>query len=48
MASAGQRNRPRPQPRSLHLFLAGAGVKKGFSYGESDEFGFPRASAPWK
>ncbi len=25
-------------------FLAGAGVKKGFSYGESDEFGFKAAA----
>ena len=35
-------------PEAFTCFLAGAGVKKGFSYGESDEFGFPRASAPWK
>lgn len=35
-------------PGAFTCFLAGAGVKKGFSYGESDEFSFPRASAPWK
>jgi len=27
-------------PSAFTCFLAGAGVKKGFSYGESDEFGF--------
>lgn len=27
-------------PGAFTCFLAGAGVKKGFSYGESDEFGF--------
>ncbi|MDM4017533.1 DUF1501 domain-containing protein [Roseiconus lacunae] len=27
-------------PDAFTCFLAGAGVKKGFSYGESDEFGF--------
>jgi len=26
-------------PDAFTCFLAGAGVKKGFSYGESDEFG---------
>ena len=27
-------------PDAFTCFFAGAGVKKGFSYGESDEFGF--------
>ncbi|WP_168564906.1 DUF1501 domain-containing protein [Crateriforma spongiae] len=31
-------------PDAFTCFLAGAGVKKGFSYGESDEFGFKTAS----
>jgi len=31
-------------PGAFTCFLAGAGVKKGFSYGESDEFGFKAAS----
>lgn len=30
-------------PGAFTCFLAGAGVKKGFSYGESDEFGFKTA-----
>ena len=30
-------------PNAFTCFLAGAGVKKGFSYGESDEFGFKAA-----
>ena len=30
-------------PAAFTCFLAGAGVKKGFSYGESDEFGFKAA-----
>ena len=30
----------------LPFFLAGGGVKKGFSYGESDEFGFKAAVDP--
>ncbi|EMI56427.1 DUF1501 domain-containing protein [Rhodopirellula sallentina] len=30
-------------PDAFTCFLAGAGVKKGFSYGESDEFGFKSA-----
>lgn len=30
-------------PGAFTCFLAGAGVKKGFSYGESDEFGFRAA-----
>ena len=30
-------------PDAFTCFLAGAGVKKGFSYGESDEFGFKTA-----
>jgi hypothetical protein len=30
-------------PGAFTCFLAGAGVKKGFSYGESDEFGFKGA-----
>ncbi len=30
-------------PSAFTCFLAGAGVKKGFSYGESDEFGFKTA-----
>jgi hypothetical protein len=30
-------------PGAFTCFLAGAGVKKGFSYGESDEFGFKSA-----
>lgn len=33
-------------PDSFTCFLAGAGVKKGFSYGESDEFGFKAAINP--
>ncbi|MGI9244767.1 MAG: DUF1501 domain-containing protein, partial [Verrucomicrobiales bacterium] len=33
-------------PNAFTCFLAGAGVKKGFSYGESDEFGFKIASNP--
>ncbi len=31
-------------PDAFTCFLAGAGVKKGFSYGESDEFGFKAAT----
>ncbi len=31
-------------PSAFTCFLAGAGVKKGFSYGESDEFGFQATS----
>lgn len=31
-------------PGAFTCFLAGAGVKKGFSYGESDEFGFKAAA----
>jgi hypothetical protein len=31
-------------PDAFTCFLAGAGVKKGFSYGESDEFGFKAAA----
>ncbi len=31
---------------SGNRWLAGAGVKKGFSYGESDEFGFKAAVDP--
>ncbi|MEE2937946.1 MAG: DUF1501 domain-containing protein [Planctomycetota bacterium] len=30
-------------PNAFTCFLAGAGVKRGFSYGESDEFGFKAA-----
>ncbi len=30
-------------PAAFTCFLAGAGVKKGYSYGESDEFGFKAA-----
>lgn len=30
-------------PSAFTCFLAGAGVRKGFSYGESDEFGFQAA-----
>ncbi len=30
-------------PSAFTCFLAGAGVRKGFSYGESDEFGFKAA-----
>ena len=33
-------------PDAFTCFLAGAGVKKGFSYGESDEFGFKSAVDP--
>ncbi len=33
-------------PNAFTCFLAGAGVKKGFSYGESDEFGFKVAVEP--
>jgi hypothetical protein len=33
-------------PDAFTCFLAGAGVKKGISYGESDEFGFKVASNP--
>ncbi len=33
-------------PDSFTCFMAGAGVKKGFSYGESDEFGFKAAVEP--
>ena len=33
-------------PDSFTCFLAGAGVKKGISYGESDEFGFKAAVNP--
>ena len=33
-------------PDAFTCFLAGAGVKKGISYGESDEFGFKVASDP--
>ena len=30
-------------PNAFTCFLTGAGVKRGFSYGESDEFGFKAA-----
>jgi uncharacterized protein (DUF1501 family) len=30
-------------PNAFTCFLAGAGVKKGYSYGKSDEFGFKAA-----
>jgi uncharacterized protein (DUF1501 family) len=33
-------------PDSFTCFLAGAGVKRGFSYGQSDEFGFKTAENP--
>ncbi len=33
-------------PDTFTCFLAGAGVKRGFSYGESDEFGFKAAVNP--
>jgi hypothetical protein len=33
-------------PSAFTCFLAGAGVKHGFSYGESDEFGFKAAVNP--
>lgn len=33
-------------PDSFTCFFAGAGVKRGFSYGESDEFGFKAAVNP--
>ncbi|MCA9125931.1 MAG: DUF1501 domain-containing protein [Planctomycetales bacterium] len=33
-------------PNAFTCFLAGAGVKSGFSYGESDEFGFKAAVDP--
>lgn len=33
-------------PSAFTCFLAGAGVKKGFSYGESDEFGYKAAADP--
>ncbi len=33
-------------PEAFTCFLAGAGVKKGFSYGSSDEFGFKSAENP--
>lgn len=33
-------------PDSFTCFLAGAGVKRGFSYGQSDEFGFKVAANP--
>jgi len=33
-------------PSAFSCFLAGAGVKKGYSYGESDEFGFKAAVNP--
>ncbi|WP_372717194.1 DUF1501 domain-containing protein [Novipirellula sp.] len=33
-------------PSAFTCFLAGAGVKKGYSYGESDEFGFKAAINP--
>ena len=33
-------------PNAFTCFLAGAGVKKGFSYGSSDEFGFKTANDP--
>lgn len=33
-------------PDAFTCFLAGAGVKKGFSYGESDEFGFKAVVDP--
>ena len=33
-------------PDSFTCFLAGAGVKRGYSYGESDEFGFKAAVNP--
>lgn len=33
-------------PEAFTCFLTGAGVKRGFSYGESDEFGFQAAVNP--
>ncbi len=33
-------------PDAFTCFMAGAGVKKGFSYGASDEFGFKAAADP--
>ena len=33
-------------PDAFTCFLAGAGVKKGFSYGQSDEFGFKSVVDP--
>ncbi len=33
-------------PEAFTCFLAGAGVKKGFSYGQSDEFGYKVAADP--
>jgi len=33
-------------PGAFTCFLSGAGVKKGFSYGHSDEFGFKAAEDP--
>jgi hypothetical protein len=33
-------------PNAFTCFMAGAGVKKGFSYGTSDEFGFKAAADP--
>ena len=33
-------------PEAFTCFLAGAGVKKGFSYGQSDEFGYKTAADP--
>lgn len=33
-------------PRCFTLFMAGAGVKKGFSYGSTDEFGYNLATNP--
>ncbi|MEM6468616.1 MAG: DUF1501 domain-containing protein [Planctomycetota bacterium] len=33
-------------PNAFTCFLTGAGVKRGFSYGESDEFGFKAAVDP--
>jgi uncharacterized protein (DUF1501 family) len=33
-------------PSTFTCFMAGAGVKKGYSYGESDEFGYKAAVNP--
>ena len=33
-------------PNAFTCFLAGAGVKKGFSYGKSDEWGYKTAENP--
>ena len=40
LADHAERRRPRPQPQRLHLWFAGGGFKKGFVYGETDEFGY--------